>query len=77
MDAIQDIMLEEQVRNHLMQDQRLAGQAISVTANEGFVQLIGVVDSDEHKHLAIEMAEGVPGVHAVEDRIEVRGSWAE
>lgn len=77
METIRDVMLEEKITNHLMQDQRLAGQAINITVNEGYVELTGVVDTEEHRHLAVEMAEGISGVHAVEDLLEVRESWAD
>lgn len=77
MELIRDVVLEENIRDHLVLDQRLAGQAIKIIVNEGCVQLIGVVDTEEHRHLAVEMTEGVSGVHVVEDLLEVREAWAE
>ncbi len=64
--------LLESVREQLMRDQRLAGQAIEVTASRGYVELRGLVDSFEHKQLALDLARGVPGVRNVEDHIDVR-----
>lgn len=74
MEAHKDRALLESVREHLMKDQRLAGQSIDVVAVGGYIQIGGVVDTEEHKQLALDMARGVAGVHNVEDRIEVRES---
>ena len=68
--------LLESVRQHLMQDTRLAGQSINVTASGGFIEVVGVVDTQEHKQLALDLARGMAGVHNVEDRIEVRNTAA-
>jgi osmotically-inducible protein OsmY len=68
--------LLESVREHLMGDVRLAGQSIYVTANAGYIQVVGVVDTEEHKHVALELARGMAGVRNVEDRIEVRNTAA-
>lgn len=72
LEAHKDRALLEAVRDHLMKDQRLSGQSINVTASGGFIQITGVVDTEEHKQLALEMARGLVGVHSVEDHIEVR-----
>ena len=71
MDALKDRALIESVREHLMKDKRLAGQSIDVTASEGYIQIVGVVDSEEHRHIALELACGIAGVHHVEDLLEV------
>lgn len=68
--------LLESVRNQLMSDTRLAGQSITITASGGFIQVVGMVDTEEHKQLALDMARGMAGVHNVEDRLEVRGAAA-
>ncbi len=72
MDAHKDRALLESVREHLMKDQRLSGQSITVTASEGYIQITGLVDTDEHKQLALDLAQGLLGVRNVEDCIEVR-----
>lgn len=76
MEALRDRALLESVRTRLMEDTRLAGQPIEVTASDGYIQLLGGVESDNEKTLAEEIAEGVPGVRAVENRLEVRGEAA-
>lgn len=77
MEAHRDRALHESVREHLMADQRLAGQSLNVVSSGGYIEISGVVDTEEHKQLALEMARGVVGVHQVEDCIEVRGSAEE
>lgn len=72
MEAHRDRALDESVRQHLMKDQRLAGQALEVTSHEGYVQITGLVDTEEHRQLAIDLARGAVGVRSVEDRIRVR-----
>ncbi|HOK53308.1 MAG TPA: BON domain-containing protein [Armatimonadota bacterium] len=76
MEALRDRALLESVRTRLMEDTRLAGQPIEVTASDGYIQLLGGVDSDDDKTLAEEIALGVSGVRAVENRLEVRGEAA-
>jgi len=72
MEDIKDRALMECVRSHLMEDDRLGGQSLEVTASRGFIQIIGRVDSKEQTQLALELAKGVIGVRGVEDCIEVR-----
>ncbi|MBI2844107.1 MAG: BON domain-containing protein [Armatimonadetes bacterium] len=67
-----DWVLAEDVRGHIMDDVRLAGQSIEVTATDGYIEITGCVDAEEDKELAVELARGVPGVRGVEDKIEVR-----
>jgi osmotically-inducible protein OsmY len=74
MQALKDRALMESVRRRLMEDTRLGGQSLVVTASSGYVQIIGLVDSEEDRQLALELACGIPGVRGVEDRIEVRES---
>lgn len=64
--------LLESVREQLMRDTRLSGQSINVTASGGYIQVVGTVDSEEHKQLALDLARGMAGVRNVEDRITVR-----
>ncbi|MDO8684961.1 MAG: BON domain-containing protein [Armatimonadota bacterium] len=72
MDAHRNRALLESVRQHLMEDQRLAGQSLTVTSSAGHIQIIGSVDTEEQKRLAIDLARGVVGVRDVIDRIDVR-----
>lgn len=72
MEAHRDRALCELVRRCLMSDKRLAGQTININSSAGYIQITGVVDTIEHKTLAIEIAWGVIGVRGVEDLIEIR-----
>ena len=74
MEACSDRALHELVRQHLMRDQRLAGQSLEITSYEGDIEIIGTVDTEEHKQLALELARGFVGVCCVADHIEVRES---
>ena len=64
--------LAESVRRQIMTDARLSGLCINVTASGGYVQISGIVDNEEQKKLALDLASGVPGVRHVEDRLEIR-----
>jgi osmotically-inducible protein OsmY len=55
-----------------MEDKRLSGQSIEITASNGYIQVLGTVNTDEDRQLAIQLAQGVPGVRYVEDRLELR-----
>ena len=76
MDEHKNRALLESVREQLMNDTRLAGQSITVTASGGYIQVVGVVDTEEHRQLALNLARGMAGVRNVEDRIEVRDTVA-
>lgn len=59
------------IRSRLASDSRLAALAIDVCCSEGFVSLIGRVDSAYQKRLAVELVTGLAGVRNVADRLEV------
>jgi hyperosmotically inducible protein len=72
MAALENIAIITLVRSHLLDDKRLAGQPIDVTCSEGYIQLLGWVDSDDKRQLAVMLAKGIVGVRNVEDRIQIR-----
>jgi osmotically-inducible protein OsmY len=72
MESFRSRAIAELVQEHLMGDQRLAGQMIVVCAANGHIEITGCVDTEEHKQLALALARGVPGVRSVEDHIKVR-----
>jgi osmotically-inducible protein OsmY len=59
------------IRSRLANDSRLAALAIDVCCSEGFVSLIGRVDSAYQKRLAVELVSGLTGVRNVADQLEV------
>ncbi len=63
--------LLESVRAHVMNDQRLAGQIINITASEGDIEVTGIIDTEDNRQLALALAAGVIGVHSVKDHIDV------
>lgn len=67
-----DTALLERVRDRMMSDQRLGGQILNVTADEGFIVISGHVDTEANKQLALDIARGVSGVRNIKDSIEVR-----
>jgi osmotically-inducible protein OsmY len=72
MSDYRDRVIHELVLQRIMDDCRLAGQAVNVTSNEGYVEITGMVDTDEQKLLVVEVARGVMGVRHVADLLEVR-----
>lgn len=53
------------VRNALLQDKRIGGQAIAVRVAEGEVFLKGIVDTGEMRELAEMVTRGIAGVRYV------------
>jgi|GEM_PF-542159 osmotically-inducible protein OsmY len=71
--SIQDEALAERVRNALIQDKRVGGQAIAVRVVQGEVFLKGIVDTEEQRELAVMVARGIPGVRYLNiDELRVR-----
>lgn len=71
--SIQDEVLSTLVRNAMVQDKRIGGQAIVARVVEGEVFLKGVVDVQEQKDLAVMVVRGIPGVrHVNADELRVR-----
>ncbi len=62
------------IRGRLISDCRLSALAIDVRCREGSVALVGRVDSDEQKRLAIELVKGMIGVCSVSDELTVCGA---
>lgn len=63
--GIQDEALAVRVREALMQDKRISGQAMAVRVAQGEVFLKGVVDTLEQKELAQMVARGIAGVRYI------------
>ena len=65
--------LEKRVVKSLRQSRTLRDQAIDVVAvGAGVVELSGSVDTSELGREAVELIDGIPGVHAVFNRMNVR-----
>jgi len=61
------------ISERLSCDSRLASQAIDVCCADGFVSLVGCVDTIEQKKLAVHLVIGLIGVRNVKDELVVRG----
>lgn len=64
----------EEVRRRIAADDTMSDQArqVEVTTSEGVVTLRGPVDSAEEGTTIASLAESVPGVRRVEDRLQLR-----
>ena len=71
--TIQDEALAGRVRNAIVQDKRIGGQAIAIRVVQGEVALKGIVDTWEQLELAVLVVNGIPGVRQVNaDEMRVR-----
>ena len=69
----QDMELEEEVREAIAGDPRIAHEkAIAVFASAGVVTLRGIVESLKQRHAVAEDARAVTGVHEVYDELDFR-----
>lgn len=67
----QDALLVEEVKDALLRGTESAGIEIKVTAENGNVRLVGVVDALSHKTAAETIARRIPGVQRVHNDITV------
>lgn len=71
--SIQDEALAGMVRDALIHDKRIGGQAIAARVADGEVFLKGIVDTDDQRALARMVVSGVAGVkHVNTDELRVR-----
>jgi len=69
-----DPVLFRMVQKQLLDDDDLEDVAISARVERGVVTLSGVVEDEELRARAVKVAESVPGVVSVQDRIQVAGA---
>lgn len=65
--------LTEEVKKAIASDGRIVSKHIHVSANDGMVEIHGIVDSLEEFGLVQEVAESVPGVNTVTNGLEIEG----
>ena len=68
--ATDDVLFRE-IQGRLLEDDALAEVAISARVEKGVVTLAGEAESAEQRERAAEIAESVPGVIGVENRVVV------
>ena len=66
-----DPVLFRMVQKQLLEDDDLEDVAISANVQRGVVTLSGVVNNEKLRDRAVKLAEAVPGVVSVQDRIQV------
>jgi osmotically-inducible protein OsmY len=71
-----DDVLFRLVQKRLLEDDTLESVAIKARVERGVVTLSGVVPKAKLRDRALEIAQGVPGVVSVQDRIEVPAAAA-
>jgi len=71
-----DPVLFRMVQKQLLDDDDLEGVAISARVERGVVTLSGVVSEEKLRERAVKLAESVPGVVSVQDRIQIAGAKA-
>ena len=67
-----DTAIQFRVKSRLVRAPDVNGALMNVEVKKGVVTLKGRVDSPEMKKKAVEIAESIKGVTAVEDRLRVR-----
>jgi osmotically-inducible protein OsmY len=72
--SISDEKLRKTILVRIAEDDRIAFANLRVGVMDGIVHLAGVVTSVEARIVAAELAEGVPGVRGVVNRIEAPGA---
>ena len=72
-----DDRIETSFKNSFVYKTYLKDEHISISSKDGVVTLDGSVLNDSHKPMAQDVAEALPGVKSVENRIKVSGAPAE
>tara|TARA_R110002050_G_scaffold276633_2_gene421894 strand:+ start:3240 stop:3791 length:552 start_codon:yes stop_codon:yes gene_type:complete len=72
--SLTDSKVEAVVKTKLLFESEVSGTKIEVEVEDGVVTLIGKVDSDSAKELAIVIAKNTDDVKSVVDRLEVANS---
>ena len=70
--SIKNRALMAVIQDRLLEDSRIASLAIDVNCADGFVCLVGSVDTVEQKELAVELITGMVGVRNVSEELRVR-----
>lgn len=65
-EAVTDTWITTKVKSSLLMASNVEGRAIEVSTRDGKVKLSGEVESSTERELAVEIAKGIRGVHAVD-----------
>jgi hyperosmotically inducible protein len=72
-----DDRIESSFKNSFVYKTYLKDEHITISSKDGAVTLAGAVWNDTHKPMAEDVAEALPGVKSVDNRIEVKGAPTE
>jgi osmotically-inducible protein OsmY len=64
-ESLDDAAITTQVKSRLVADPLLSASAISVETTQGVVHLTGTVKSEQERHRAIQIVQGVAGVREI------------
>jgi len=71
---LDDATVTSKVKADLIEDPLTKARDISVTTDQGVVQLSGFVDSKEQRDEAVRVAKAIPGVRSVDNSLQVQSS---
>lgn len=71
-ETIDDTVITTKVKALFVKDKKVDARDISVTTNQGMVELKGEVDSKEDFDKAIEITKGVNGVKGVKNNMTIK-----
>lgn len=70
--AVSDAAITARINAALALDEQLKARNINVDTRDGSVVLMGTAPDEQARERATQLARGVEGVHAVENRLSVR-----
>lgn len=70
--AVDDSAITAKVKAALVANPDTKAHEINVTTEQGVVMLSGFVDSNEERHAAVQVAQGVQGVRRVDDALQIK-----
>jgi osmotically-inducible protein OsmY len=69
-----DATVTSKVKAELIEDPLTKARDISVTTDQGVVQLYGFIDSKEQGDEAVRLANSIPGVRSVDNELQLHAS---
>jgi osmotically-inducible protein OsmY len=70
-----DMVLSTEVRARIAMNKNIADSGLEVSADRGFITLEGIVASLQDADKIRETAKAVPGVKAINSKMQVKSSW--
>jgi cytidylate kinase len=73
--TMDDMVLSTEVRARIAMNKNIADSGLEVSADRGFITLEGIVASLQDADKIRETAKAVPGVKAINSKMQVKSSW--